>query len=78
MASKENHKFVQFIFHIGARTDTTEFDKTVFDELNLNYTKEIWNDYVLNLDFPLSMHPPLQLMAAVNMVYKDDHALLKS
>lgn len=40
---KENHRFVQFVFHLGARTDTTEFDKTIFDELNLNYSKEVWN-----------------------------------
>jgi ADP-L-glycero-D-manno-heptose 6-epimerase len=33
---------VEFIFHIGARTDTTEFDMAVFDELNLNYSKELW------------------------------------
>ena len=25
----ENHRLVQFIFHIGARTDTTEFDKSI-------------------------------------------------
>ncbi len=43
---RENHRFVQFIFHIGARTDTAEFDKTIFDELNLNYTKEIWKTCV--------------------------------
>ena len=30
---KENEHFVQFIFHIGARTDTTEFDKAIFDKL---------------------------------------------
>lgn len=40
---KENHRFVQFVFHIGARTDTTEFNTAIFDELNLNYTKDIWN-----------------------------------
>ncbi len=40
---EENQKLVQFIFHIGARTDTTEFDTTIFDKLNLNYTKAIWN-----------------------------------
>jgi ADP-L-glycero-D-manno-heptose 6-epimerase len=34
---------VQFIFHIGARTDTTEFNKDIFDKLNLNYTKDLWN-----------------------------------
>jgi len=40
---KENQRLVQFIFHIGARTDTTEFNKEIFDRLNLNYTKDIWN-----------------------------------
>jgi ADP-L-glycero-D-manno-heptose 6-epimerase len=39
----DNHRFVQFIFHIGARTDTTEFDMSIFDELNVNYTKAVWN-----------------------------------
>lgn len=37
-----NSRDVQFIFHIGARTDTTEFDKEIFDELNVNFSKEIW------------------------------------
>ncbi|MCX6268094.1 MAG: ADP-glyceromanno-heptose 6-epimerase, partial [Bacteroidetes bacterium] len=36
-------KDVAFVFHIGARTDTTEFNTAVFDELNLNYSKKIWN-----------------------------------
>ena len=40
---KENQRFVQFVFHIGARTDTTEFNKAIFDELNFNYTKDLWN-----------------------------------
>jgi len=43
---EENNKLVYFIFHIGARTDTTEFDKSIFDELNLNYTKKIWNQCI--------------------------------
>lgn len=34
---------VDFIFHLGARTDTTEFDMAVFDRLNLNYSKALWN-----------------------------------
>lgn len=33
---------VDFVIHIGARTDTTEFNKDVFDVLNLNYTKLLW------------------------------------
>ena len=37
-----NEDQVQFVFHLGARTDTTEFDKAIFDELNLEYSKAIW------------------------------------
>ena len=37
-----NYEAVQFVFHLGARTDTTEFNKAVFDELNLNYSKAVW------------------------------------
>jgi ADP-L-glycero-D-manno-heptose 6-epimerase len=38
-----NHgKEVEFIFHIGARTDTTEFNMSVLNELNLEYTKKVW------------------------------------
>jgi len=39
---QDNANEVEFIYHIGARTDTTEFDKSIFDELNVNYTKAIW------------------------------------
>jgi ADP-L-glycero-D-manno-heptose 6-epimerase len=38
-----NYETVEFIFHIGARTDTTEFDKSIFDKLNVSYSKEIWH-----------------------------------
>ncbi|MCB0815840.1 MAG: NAD-dependent epimerase/dehydratase family protein, partial [Flavobacteriales bacterium] len=37
-----NQQLVQFIFHLGARTDTTEFDTAIFDELNLHYSQEVW------------------------------------
>lgn len=43
---------VDFIFHLGARTDTTEFNKEIFDELNLNYSKDIWN-YCVEFNIPL-------------------------
>ncbi len=37
-----HHEQVQFVFHLGARTDTTEQSKEVFDALNLNYSKAVW------------------------------------
>ncbi len=39
---KDNQRLVQFVFHLGARTDTTEFNKEIFDKLNLNYSKDVW------------------------------------
>lgn len=38
-----NHKDVEFIIHLGARTDTTEFDYSVFQRLNVDYTIALWN-----------------------------------
>lgn len=38
-----NQLHVQFVFHIGARTDTTEQDRQLFNRLNLNYSQQIWN-----------------------------------
>jgi len=40
---EQNAKSVNFIYHIGARTNTTEFNVELFNELNLNYTKAIWD-----------------------------------
>lgn len=39
---KHHYSSVNFIFHVGARTDTTEFNRDILNELNLEYTKAIW------------------------------------
>ncbi len=38
----EHGKDVSTIVHIGARTDTTEFDAEIFEKLNVAYTKMVW------------------------------------
>lgn len=38
----KNQRMTEFVFHIGARTDTTEFSVELFNRLNLDYSKEIW------------------------------------
>lgn len=45
---EENADAVSFVYHIGARTDTTEFNVDIFNELNLNYTKSIWKTCTTN------------------------------
>lgn len=52
-----NYREVEFFFHIGARTDTTEFNKSIFDELNVNYSKMVWQkciDYQIPLVYASS------------------------
>lgn len=37
------HRYpIEFIFHLGARTDTTEFDNSIFEQLNYSYSKLLW------------------------------------
>lgn len=43
----KNNKNIDFIIHLGARTDTTEFDYSVFQRLNVDYTLSLWNLCVL-------------------------------
>ncbi len=38
-----NQANVKFVFHLGARTDTTEQQSQIFDALNVNYSKAVWN-----------------------------------
>ncbi len=38
----KNHPSVSFVFHLGARTDTTEFDRAIFLKLNLDYSRYLF------------------------------------
>ncbi len=39
---KKSQEKIDMVFHLGARTDTTEMSVGLFNELNLNYSKKIW------------------------------------
>ncbi len=38
----KNQEEVEFIFHMGAKTDTAEFDTELLEKMNTQYTKDIW------------------------------------
>ncbi len=38
----KNGEDIEMLFHLGARTDTTGKDPEIFDHLNLNYSKSVW------------------------------------
>jgi ADP-L-glycero-D-manno-heptose 6-epimerase len=71
----KNNRDVEFIFHIGARTDTTEFDKEIFDELNLNYSKEIWNRCVA-YQIPLVYASSAATYGLGELGYDDNESLI--
>ena len=72
---KQNHRFVQFVFHIGARTDTTEFNQAIFDELNLNFSKSLWNICV-EYGLPLVYASSAATYGDGLFGYNDDHSII--
>ncbi|MFZ5969975.1 MAG: ADP-glyceromanno-heptose 6-epimerase [Bacteroidota bacterium] len=72
----KNHELVEFIFHIGARTDTTEFNKSVFDELNVNYSKTIWQKCV-QYQLPLVYASSAATYGLGEQGYTDDEEKIK-
>jgi ADP-L-glycero-D-manno-heptose 6-epimerase len=73
---EKNHKDVDWVIHLGARTDTTEFDKTVFDKLNLNYSKTIWN-FCSKYNLPLIYASSAATYGMGEFGYDDNHSIVE-
>jgi len=70
-----NHPMqIDFVFHLGARTDTTEFDYAILEELNVGYSKKIWN-YCVEKNIPLIYASSAATYGGGELGYKDDHEL---
>lgn len=69
-------KEVEFVYHLGARTDTTEFDKQIFDDLNLNYSKDVWRLCVA-YQIPLVYASSGATYGLGEWGYKDDHSITR-
>ena len=66
---------IEFVFHLGARTDTTEFDYSVHERLNLEYSKSIWN-YCTEKNIPLVYASSAATYGSGEFGYKDSHDIL--
>lgn len=71
----KNEKWVEFIFHLGARTDTTEFDVEIFDKLNLNYSKTMWNKCI-EYGIPLVFASSAATYGLGELGYADEHGIV--
>jgi ADP-L-glycero-D-manno-heptose 6-epimerase len=70
-----NENRIQCIIHIGARTDTTEFNRDIFDELNLNFTKKIWQRCV-SYGLPLIYASSAATYGLGEHGYSDNHEVV--
>jgi ADP-L-glycero-D-manno-heptose 6-epimerase len=67
---------IDFVFHLGARTDTTEFDYAVHEKLNVEYSKNIWN-YCTEKNIPLVYASSAATYGGGELGYKDDHGIIE-
>lgn len=66
---------VEFIFHLGARTDTAEFDTNLLDHLNTEYSKKIWKACI-DYQIPLVYASSAATYGAGELGYDDDHEII--
>ncbi|MCS6935867.1 MAG: ADP-glyceromanno-heptose 6-epimerase [Chitinophagales bacterium] len=66
---------VSFVFHLGARTDTAEFNFRVLDSLNLSYSKTIW-EICTARGIPLIYASSAATYGKGEHGFSDEHALL--
>lgn len=73
---KKSNPKIDFVFHLGARTDTTEFDYTIHEKLNVEYSKTIWN-YCKEKNIPLVYASSAATYGGGEFGYKDDHTVIE-
>ena len=66
---------VEFIFHLGARTDTAEFDYDLLEELNTAYSKKMW-EKCITYQIPLVYASSAATYGLGELGYKDDHGII--
>lgn len=70
-----NQELVEFIFHIGAITDTSEFDKEKLNHFNTQYTKDIWARCI-RYQIPLVYASSAATYGLGEEGYSDDESLI--
>lgn len=70
-------EMIKGVIHLGARTDTSEKDTAIFDKLNVNYSKAIW-DLCTKHQIPLVYASSAATYGDGTLGYSDDHQLVGS
>jgi ADP-L-glycero-D-manno-heptose 6-epimerase len=73
---KVNDITIDFVFHLGARTDTTESDYSIHEKWNLEYSKKVWN-YCTENNVPLVYASSAATYGDGALGYKDDPDIVR-
>jgi ADP-L-glycero-D-manno-heptose 6-epimerase len=68
----DNRSDIEYVFHLGARTNTAEFDRSVFDKLNYGFSVDMWKSCV-RLQIPLIYASSAATYGLGEYGYPDDH-----
>jgi dephospho-CoA kinase len=74
---KSTDEKIDFVFHLGARTDTTEMNVELFNTLNLHYSQAIWK-VCTEKNIPLVYASSAATYGLGEFGYKDDHEVVNS
>lgn len=73
---EEKNPAIDFVFHLGARTDTTEFDYSIHQHLNVDYSQKIWA-YCTRQQIPLVYASSAATYGNGELGYTDEHAIVE-
>jgi len=73
---KQSNPKIDIVIHLGARTDTTEFDYSVHEKLNVQYSTDMW-EYCTEKHIPLIYASSAATYGGGEFGYDDDHEVIE-
>ncbi len=71
-----NGHLIKEVYHLGARTDTTERNHQIFHQLNLSYSKKIWR-FCADFQIPLVYASSAATYGLGQLGFKEHHHILE-
>jgi ADP-L-glycero-D-manno-heptose 6-epimerase len=72
---ENNNNTISGVIHLGARTDTTEKDRAIFEHLNIEYSKNIWR-ICSEYQIPLVYASSAATYGLGELGYEDSHEIV--
>jgi ADP-L-glycero-D-manno-heptose 6-epimerase len=73
---ERNESLIDVFIHLGARTDTTEFNYAIHEELNVVYSQNVWN-YCTEKNIPLIYASSAATYGGGELGYDDNHEVVE-